>query len=535
MRFLPLILSFAALACGGVEPSPGPAAPSASQPASQPAAVSAEAAPAGAAAAAACAARIVAAQAAPGGPGAPAFDAARAEFLGRARSEPMVFVREPRATDDEALPAALRASGKLLREGPPGVRVVRVFKRHERDPEALRSLFLREGYVYSPDPHDALALATELHVGDLFDAPEVWHQRGAEVSRLTLRRGRGARGYEHADGSRQGHAAELLFGDRMALTREGLASPLHRDLRALAESEGFDRTRLLHRGEGALVAELRFGDQWVKALLPSEGAALSLGCVEGDAARVEAFQRQTRPLREALARLSESVTAQVDETLRFDRPEGEKTAERDGQLRPVWLSSYLRGGTAFQVDGHSYPVFDQAGKPWPPQVCVDFVLDCFERSSGTWFAPRGEPPARRVGKVNLDAHGIQNRRAVLAFEKFASSRPDLFDVRRFQGEERVIFEHRSAFFRFLVDHADEFRAGDVLAIQGRKRDGLIHQHAILLERTDPVSGFPYGLADQMKRPRRRTYEGIMAEAPLRSMLFRIRPADAIFGLAPRPE
>ena len=31
----------------------------------------------------------------------------------------------------------------------------------------------------------------------------------------------------------------------------------------------------------------------------------------------------------------------------------------------------------------------------------------------------------------------------------------------------------------------------------------------------------------MKRPRRRTWEGIMAEAPLRSLLFHVRPTDTI--------
>jgi hypothetical protein len=32
----------------------------------------------------------------------------------------------------------------------------------------------------------------------------------------------------------------------------------------------------------------------------------------------------------------------------------------------------------------------------------------------------------------------------------------------------------------------------------------------------------------MKRPRRRTWEGIMAEAPLRSLYYRVRPREGIF-------
>ena len=72
------------------------------------------------------------------------------------------------------------------------------------------------------------------------------------------------------------------------------------------------------------------------------------------------------------------------------------------------------------------------------------------------------------------------------------------------------------------------RPGDVVAIQGLKADERIHQHAILVESVDPVTGFPMGLADQMKRPRRRTWEGIMAEAPKRSLLYRLRPSAELF-------
>jgi hypothetical protein len=66
-----------------------------------------------------------------------------------------------------------------------------------------------------------------------------------------------------------------------------------------------------------------------------------------------------------------------------------------------------------------------------------------------------------------------------------------------------------------------------VAIQGLKSDGKIHQHAILVEALDPLTGFPHGLADQMRLPRRRTWETIMAEAPLRSLLFRARPKAPI--------
>ena len=70
-------------------------------------------------------------------------------------------------------------------------------------------------------------------------------------------------------------------------------------------------------------------------------------------------------------------------------------------------------------------------------------------------------------------------------------------MRRFQGEERIPFGERSRFFGWLLDHADEVRPGDVAAIQGMKRDDHVHQHAIFVERADPITGFPFGLADQI--------------------------------------
>jgi hypothetical protein len=187
----------------------------------------------------------------------------------------------------------------------------------------------------------------------------------------------------------------------------------------------------------------------------------------------------------------------------------------------------MAGRDGFQLDEQWYPVYDAKGRPHPPQVCVDFVLDSFERANDTWFSPRGEPPQRRAGRLDFNSFGIENRRAVLALEEFARAKTELFEHERLKPEERIRFRERARFFDFLTTHADRFRAGDIVAIQGLKNDGKVHQHAILIERTDPLSGFPYGLADQMKRPRRRTWEGIMAEAPLRSLLYRIRPKDSV--------
>jgi hypothetical protein len=222
-----------------------------------------------------------------------------------------------------------------------------------------------------------------------------------------------------------------------------------------------------------------------------------------------------------------AVSAHVDDALPFDRPREETGPDKDGTLRPYWMSAYLSGRQAFEVDEKTYQVFLPDGRPHPPMVCVDFVLETWERASGSWFAPRGEKPRKIAGRLDVSSWEAENRRGVLGFGKFAEENPDLFEFRKFEGKERIPFAKRDEFFAFLMAHASELRAGDVLAIHGLKRDERVHQHAILLEELDPLTGFPAGLADQMKNPRRRTWEGIMAEAPKRSLLFRARPKHVI--------
>jgi hypothetical protein len=487
--------------------------------------------PVGDAALAICRARIEAVAALPDQPGAPAFDEHRAEYLGRARGEPMVFVREPRAQPDAALPPAWLASRRAFERGHPGPRVAALRARHRSEPAALRALLLREGYAYAPDPLDALGIVSDVALADLFGEPEIWLQRGVETRRLTREVKRSEVTYRYVDGPLAGRAADLLFGDRVAASEAELATPLHRDLRRLADVEGFDRVRLTRRTDDALLADVRFGATWIPAVLEAKGATLSLGCLAGDPAAREAVKAAREAggaRRRALLAMHDVVTEELIETLRFDRPEGEKTAEHDGELRPGWMAAYFQGRQSFEHEGTTYPVYDPAGRAWPPEVCVDFVMESFERTAGTWFSPRGSRPERVKGRLDFDDTGIKNRHGVIAFAAFADTRADLFEVRRFTGAERIQFGERSRFFAWLTEHADEVRPGDVVAIQGEKRDKKIHQHAILVEWADPITGFPHGLADQMKRPRRRTWEGIMAEAPLRSLYYRVRPRETIF-------
>jgi hypothetical protein len=464
-------------------------------------------------------------------PGAPTFEANRIAILGRARGEPMVFTRAPRQVDPAALSPEARRSLETFTKARPAGRVLALVQRHRLDKPTLRTLLLREGYTYAEDPADALALAADVKLADLFDEAIVHLQRGARVHKLTRVQEKKDVRYVFEDGPLAGITADILFGDRVALTREELSVPLHRDLAALSEEQGFDRAAIVHMTDPAIVADLRFGAHKARAVLDAEGAALRVACLAEDAdtrAAVRAFQDREAPRLRALAKVREAVTALVSEQMRFDRPTDEKGPDKDGTLRPAWMTAYLQGRTSFGYEGKSYPVYDPQGRAWPPEVCVDFVLDSFERAGGTWFRPKSEKPGRAIGRFQW-IDDMRELRGVIGFGERAEKHPELFEVRRFAGRERIPFGERARFFQFLADHTGDIRPGDIVAIHGLKRDERIHQHAIFVERTDPVTGFAYGLADQMRRPRRRTWEGIMAEAPKRSLLYRVHPKDALFA------
>jgi len=448
-------------------------------------------------------------------PGVASFDAARVAFLGRAAGEPVIFVEPPP-------PPAVPSTAKV----DPRVRIQRILSRYKRPQRRARAL--RGGYLFADDPNEAFHLVDRLSLAQLFDDTSLWLQRGEQIHHLERIRWHEAPGfaYRHADGPFQGQPAVLLFADRVAADRAELAKPLHRDVRSLRDRVGFDRMRVLHRTQRALVAELRFDRSWLSALVSADGAKLQLECLAAPPAERAAAARwvdEQRPRRSALAALRGAVDALVAERLPFDRPRDAEDHLGDGRLRPSWEKAYREGRQGFGMAGQGYPVFDREGRPHPPQTCVAMVLDAYERAAGTWYNGRDERRKRHVGDFDFDSYGIDNRSGVLGFERFVKGQPQLFVHRRIADDERIPFRQRQAFFGYLAERAGDFMPGDIVAIQGLKRDGNIHQHAILIDDVDPLTGFANGLVDQMTRPRRRTWEDVMAEAPARSLLYHLRP------------
>jgi hypothetical protein len=118
--------------------------------------------------------------------------------------------------------------------------------------------------------------------------------------------------------------------------------------------------------------------------------------------------------------------SQIEEALPFDEPVTED-GQQDGNLRPAWTWAYKQGWDSYEFNDDRYMVFDGAGRPKVPQVCIDFITDTLERASGTWWRGRDGQRERLRGKLDFETLGIENRRSVERFVRFAKAHPEWFD------------------------------------------------------------------------------------------------------------
>lgn len=468
----------------------------------------------------ACLARRTAMLAKPELPGTPKLEARRAELFGRAKSEAIVFLREPRAADD--LDKRFRFLGAGVTGPTPVIGVPRALATIKYFPEEARKLFLREGYLYADSPELAAVLVDQLRIGHLFKEKTVWIARGDEVFSVT----KDDWVYKHDDGPWKGEEAQLLFGDRLGTSREEVeGGRLHRDLAPVSAKEAPDRLRIDRLVEGGAAASLRYGEVWVPAVLEEKGATLEVACksIPTEHAAAVTKRRDENLLRaRALASVRSAVRTMVVEKLRFDEPLKEE-GQQDGSLRPLWKWAYDHGDRGYSFNGVGYAVFDLQGRPAPPQVCVDFVLDAYERASGTWWDREATERRRSKGAIDFEEMGIKNRRSAAELVKFANERQDVFEVWSPPDPERVPFGRRADFFAHLSQNTEHLHPGDIVVIHGLKSDGQMHYHSFLIDAVDPLTGVPFRLAGNAGRPRLQTWEGVMRAAPLRSIRHVVSP------------
>ncbi len=433
------------------------------------------------------------------------------------------MLRAPVSTGLSPEAAALRSS--IFTASDPVESLFDAYAALRRRPDLAREVLLTEGYLYASSPALAAALSSVVRLEDIFREPVVWIDRAGVISRVILRRDVSGLSYVYADGVDAGSRVKLLLMDRVALRREDLGHPIHRDVRAVARQLGFSEMRIRHLSETEVVADLLYGAVSVPTVLRAEGSRLVFQCDSVPRGRDDAVARaRDDVLRRdvVLDRLRAVMRDEVAEALPFDEPRTE-IGQQDGKLRQSWVWAYRYGRSGFDFNDDRYEVFDQLGRPRVPQVCIDFVTDTFERASGTWYRRRGEPRERVEGRLDFESLGIDNERSVERFIDFAKTHPQSFDVEEIPDNERVPYARRVAFFADLFAHRHRYRPGDIIAIYGERADGKMHYHSFFVYESDVVTGAPSLVAANAGRPRIRPFEAEMTSAPLRSIRARIRP------------
>lgn len=455
--------------------------------------------------------------------GAPELEARRSETFARAKADPVLFVRAPVATGLSADGARLRQT--ILGDHEPVKTLYESYPALQKRRDLAREALLTEGYLYAAWPPFASALSNLVRPEDLFHDPELSIERGVDVLHAALHVTKAGSFYTYVDGPEAGARVKLLLFDRVAPVGTPLGAPLHRDVGALRKALGFEEVRVRHLTAESIVADLRYGDDWVPTLLAAKGAALSLECEAVPAAgrqRVGAARLLTLRREKLLARLRDVMREQVEEALPFDEPKTE-VGQQDGKLRQNWVWAYRYGRNEFDFNDDKYKVFDFKGRPRVPQVCIDFVTDTFERASGSWYRPKGEPRERVPGRLDFATLGIDNERSVESFVAFAKAHPEAFEVVELPDEERVPYAKRPEFFAHLAAHRERYRPGDIVTIYGLRDDGKMHYHSFFVYDADPITGAPSLVAANAGRPRIRPWEAEMLSAPQRSIRARIRP------------
>jgi len=473
----------------------------------------------------ACAERIEHALAEPAEPGAPKLEQNRGVVLLYAKAEPVLFARTPEP-ENRGSEAAQTYRTLLRTTSSPWSMLDRLWPVFSQNPELGRAVLLRDGYLYAEKPELAFALVDLVTVQMLFSDKRVWIQRGERT--LWAERTKTGR-YVFTDGDERGQRVKLLLFDRIGAGDP--PPPLHRDFRVLRSELGFDRARIVHLGTDQIVADLHYGSVWVRSLLAARGAHLELVCdaPEPGASQVMSTFRAVQSRKErALRPLRSAILQGVQEGLPFDEPLTE-WGQQDGKLRYQWLDAYMRGKNDYEFQGDRYYVFNVRGRPLVPEVCVDFVFDSFERSSGTWYRPRGEKRERVVGKLDFASIPDEKRRRATSFIEYAQAHPESFDTDTLAEADRVPFKFPRKLSDFLVADAERFQPGDVVLIRGYApwdkpwKPKIMHFHSFFVYEADPLSGMPIALAGNPGRPLLQTWQFEAFRTPDRSIWYRIRP------------
>ncbi|HTM44532.1 MAG TPA: hypothetical protein VL137_06230 [Polyangiaceae bacterium] len=474
----------------------------------------------------ACEEKVRAARQEPEMPGTPSLDLNREEILFETKAEPVLFVRAPQYKDSEPVNDQVQIYRKWLTDvNHPGGVLAQLKDHFTLMPRDGRDVVLKEGYLYADDPETARSLVREVTAQQLFGHDRIWIQRGEQTFHAERKNGK----YFFTDGPNKGDLVHLLLFDRIG-SGEPSGEVLQRDLRSLRYRLHFTRMQVQHLSEQHIVALLQYGNRWVPSLLKSEGAHLDLECEIADAATEKQvnIERQTNERRQRVVQiLRKSMLAEIVEGLPFDEPRHEFGMQFDGRLRANFRHAYFTGKRHYDFTSDTYDVYDAAGRPLVPQVCVDFITDTFERAAGTWYRPRGQPPGKTQGTFDFGTEIDKPwlRRAP-DFVRYAEQHSELFNVLDVSDDDQVPLGQRDSLISYLAGHTRDYQPGDVMIIRGHTPwdPRTMHYHSFFVYESDPLSGIPIALVGNAGRPSLRVWQTESHRTPERAIHHRLRPS-----------
>ena len=395
-------------------------------------------------------------------------------------------------------------------------RLRELVRAYEGDPLALRHLLLRDGYFYFEDAYTADWIAGNIKLRDLFTEPSIVLDRAGR--RYRLERGRSGH-YYHSD-ELDRYRARLTLFDRVGLEKE-LAPAASYQLIDIRRRFGLDHleigpeTGAGREGEAVFLSGERVSARVVRA----QRGVTQLG--------VLASPEQTRDILAdsrihaiVVYGIIDTAFSMVREHLFFDEPANE-VGQQDGIMRLAFMNAFRDGETEYTVNEVTYPIYDEMGRPRPPQVCIDFITDVVERFSGRWWPEQtAQSTSRTEGRVNI--RNYMSYRQVRRLVQLAENLPYVASLFTFKREDRVPFRERESFFQNIWKHRDEMRIADVIVIYGLRSDGRNHWHSFYVYDTDPVYGMPITLTDQAGHASIRSWTSIMSTAPRRFVRNRVR-------------
>lgn len=439
--------------------------------------------------------------------------AERTELLLYAKAAPVFFERKP-----EFSPSNSKRVNKLRKaisesENPWAI-IDKLTPELKYKQKENREIFLKEGYLYTDNKHEAYALAQLMKPDYLFSEPKFYVTRGS----ITMEASKKKAGYFYSDGPLKGQRVTVILFD--LLTLESPKEFLHIDLQSIKLSLGAEKVFPASINKDYVVANVFYETSTLLYVFKRDGAKLSVDCHDK--------MTFTKTDYSGLQNLKTGILGLVDERMPFDEPIHEYGLQLDGRLRPKWKAAYRNKKTYFVYNGDKYYVFDSKGNPNVPEVCVDFLVDAMDRSAGTWFQPKGEKPKRSVGTFDSTVYESDFAlRNVNGFTSFVQSNPSWFEVTTYNDKIELSSKD---FYKSIVKK--DLLPGDIVFIKGKTPwdPNEEHSHSFFIFENDPISGLPITVAGNAGPASLRPWEIERKRTPQRYIFMKVRPKPEFLNI-----